>query len=352
MSQKFILNKKEYNQNHIMIIAEACDNHFGSLRKAFKMVELAKNSGADVIKFQHHLPDEEMLKKVPKSKNFDVSLYDFLKKNSLTIEDHFKLLNFCKKKKITYLCTPFSFKAAEQLNNINVCGFNIGSGEMSDHTTIKRILKFNKPLIVSTGMSTEKEISETYNIIVKNKKSTALLNCLSEYPVDFKDLNLKYIEKMKKNFNRVSIGHSDHTSSIFTSIAAVSLGAIIIEKHVTLDKINNGPDRQVSIDFNDLKKLISEIRLLEKTLGEKKFIHPRERQIRKWAHRSIVTIRSVRKGEKVTLNNVWSKRPGTGIPSKNLPNILGKYFTKNIDKDKLIYSKNLTNNKNFNEKKN
>lgn len=343
MQDKFKIDGKEYSTKKILVIAEACDNHFGSIEKAFKMIDLAKYAGANVIKFQHHLPDEEMLKIVPKSSNFKISLYDFLKKYSLKLIDHYKLKKYCEKKKITYLCTPFSLKAAEELNKLNVCGFKIGSGEMSDHPTIKEIVNFNKPLIVSTGMSTEREILDTYKIIIKNKKSTALMNCLSEYPTDYNDLNLGYIKKMKNKFPKTNIGHSDHTSGNFTSIAAITLGATIIEKHVTLDKKYSGPDKDVSIDFKDLSNLIKEIRLLEKSLGDKKFIHKKEIPIRKWAHRSIVTIKKIKKGEKISLKNIWSKRPGTGIPSKFMSKVLGKVSSRNLKENKLLLWKDLVN---------
>ena len=143
----FIKNHK--NNNHVYFIAEACDNHFGDLKKAFKMVRLAKECGADAIKFQHHLPDEEMLKKVPKSSNFDLSLYEFLKKYSLKISDHIKINSFCKKMNIQYLCTPFSLKAAKELiKNINIKAFKIGSGELTDLPSLKEISKFKKPMII------------------------------------------------------------------------------------------------------------------------------------------------------------------------------------------------------------
>ena len=342
MTNTFVLNHRSYSQNKIMVIAEACDNHFGSIKKAFKMIDLAKKSGADVIKFQHHLPDEEMLKKVPKSKNFSVSLYDFLKKNALKLEDHFKLKKYCQLKEITYLCTPFSLKAALELNKIKVCGFKIGSGEMSDHPTLKEIIKLNKPIIMSTGMSSINEIKDTYKILKRNKKSIALMNCLSEYPTNYKDLNLKFISKMSGMFPKASIGHSDHTGDIFSSTSAVSLGATIIEKHVTLDKKYKGPDKDVSINFNELSKMVYQIRKLELALGDKKFVHKNEWPIRNWAHRSIVTIKDVKKNEKITLENIWSKRPGIGIPSKNIPKLLGKRFKKDIKKNTLLNRKDFT----------
>jgi N-acetylneuraminate synthase len=332
----FNIDNKKFSQDNVLIIAEACDNHFGSIEKAKKMIELAKKAGANIIKFQHHLPDEEMLPDVPKSKNFKVSLYEFLKKNALKLNDHKILKEYCKKIGITYLCTPFSYKAAKDLMNLNVCGFKIGSGELSDHPTIKKICDFKKPILLSTGMSTDNEIKETYSILIKKNIHFALMNCLSEYPPDYRDLNLKYILKMKKNFKKAAIGHSDHTEDIFSSIAAVALGAFIIEKHVTLDKSFEGPDKDVSIDFNDLTKMVYQIRLIEKSLGEKRKINNKEKIIRSWAHRSIVTIKEIKKGDIFSENNIWTKRPGIGIPAAEYEKIIGKIASKNINNNTLL----------------
>ena len=190
---------KIFNNKKVIIIAEACDNHFGDVKNAKKMVILAKKAGADVIKFQHHLADEEMLKNVPKSSNFKMSLYNFLKKYSLKLSDHLLLKNFCKKIGIEYLCTPFSYKAAEELNKIGVKWFKVGSGEFTDTPFIKKLLKFNKPTILSTGMSTIKEIEMINNIIKKQKnKKIAFMNCTSEYPPVLEDLNLGFIQILKK----------------------------------------------------------------------------------------------------------------------------------------------------------
>lgn len=332
----FSLNNKKFSETNILIIAEACDNHFGSIDKAKKMIELAKQSGADVIKFQHHLPDEEMLPDVPKSDNFDESLYQFLKKNALKLSDHKILKDHCQKLGIIYLCTPFSFQAAKELMTLDVCGFKIGSGELSDHPTIKKISEFKKPMILSTGMSTENEINETYSILIEKNIEFALMNCLSEYPPAYEDLNLKYILKMKKKFEKAAIGHSDHTNEIFSSISAVTLGAFIIEKHLTLDKSFKGPDSDVSIDFDDLKKMTYQIRLIEKSLGEERKINDREKIIRSWAHRSIVAIKDIKKGDEFSNDNIWTKRPGTGIPAREYENILGKKSNNNIKKNTLI----------------
>ena len=320
-----------------LIIAEACDNHFGKLSNAKDMVIMAKKAGADVVKFQHHIVDEEMLKDVPKSSNFKMSLYEFLKKYSLKLEDHIKLKKFCKKQKIEYLCTPFSFKAAEELNSIGVKWFKIGSGEFTDTPFIKKILKFNKPLILSTGMSTIQEIDMIFKIIKSQKnKKICFMNCTSEYPPIYKDINLGFIPIMKKKYKQIIIGHSDHTNRIETSIAAVALGAKIIEKHVYLDNKNYGPDRDVSISFSQFKEMVRSIRNIEEGLGKDKRIYNKEKQIRKWATRSLVAIKDIEKGKKITIKDIWSKRPGTGIPSKNIDKIIGKITLKKIKKNTLI----------------
>jgi N,N'-diacetyllegionaminate synthase len=325
--------------NNTIIIAEACDNHFGSLSNAFKMVDLAKKSGADIIKFQHHLPDEEMLKNVPKSKNFKISLYNFLKKYALKIEDHYQIKNYCKRKKIKYLCTPFSFKAALEINKLGVDTFKIGSGEFLDLFFIEKMIKLKKDLIFSTGMSNEAEVNFMHKKIskLKNKsQNIAFMHCTSEYPPNSNDLNLRHITQMIKKYPKFYIGHSDHTNDIYTSIAAVSLGAKIIEKHVYLDGLNHGPDKDVSISFSKLKNLVSIIRKLEPSLGARKFLHQKEKIIRAWAHRSIVSTTYLPKNKILGLSDITTKRPGTGIPSIMYKKVIGKKLKKNVLKNTLL----------------
>ena len=241
------------------IIAEGCDNHMGNMEAAKEMCRRAKLAGADCIKFQHHLPDEEMLKDVPMSSNFDIPLYDFLKLHALTLDQHVELMEYCKQIGIMYLCTPFSLKAAYELNEIGVDAFKIGSGEMTDIPTLKAIAALGKPMIVSTGMSTMEEIARTYHALEETGVPFAFTNCLSEYPPKYEDVNLNVIGKMKEAFPKAVIGHSDHTPDLYTCYAAVALGANIIEKHVILSKQTPGPDQTVSIDFDDLYHLVDGI---------------------------------------------------------------------------------------------
>jgi len=319
-----------------VIIAEACDNHMGSIDTALEMCLQAKLAGADVIKFQHHLPDEEMLPDVPKSDNFDTPLYEFLKKNALSLDDHKKIIFYCKEIKIKYLCTPFSYKAAKEIAKIGVGCFKIGSGEMRDLPSLRGIASLGLPMILSTGMSDFSEIESTYKFLKDKVKHIAFLNCLSEYPPLYEDLNLGFIKKMIEKFPSVVIGHSDHTPDIYTCFAAVTLGAKIIEKHVILDKKIPGPDQSVSIDFSELKNLVDGVRKIELAMGDKKTIHEREEKIRQWAYRSIVSIKDIQPGEKLSESNIWTKRPGTGILAERYDEMIGKTAKKFIKKDQLL----------------
>lgn len=318
------------------IIAEGCDNHMGDMEVAKEMCRQAKLAGADCIKFQHHLPDEEMLKDVPMSSNFDIPLYDFLKKNALTLDQHVELMAYCKEIGILYLCTPFSLKAAYELNEIGVSAFKIGSGEMTDIPTLKEIAKLGKPMIVSTGMCTMDEIKRTYDALVEMGAEFAFTNCLSEYPPRYEDVNLNVIGKMKEAFPEAVIGHSDHTPDLYTCYAAVALGAGIIEKHVIISKQTPGPDQTVSIDFEDLYRLVDGIRKIELASGSEKVVHKNEESIREWAFRSIVSLRDIKRGEVITQDMIWSKRPGTGIPSYRMQEVIGKKAKVDIKGNTLI----------------
>jgi sialic acid synthase SpsE len=331
-------NKEINNASPSYIIAEAADSHFGDINRAISMINKAKEIGADCIKFQHHIPDEEMLPIVPKSDNFDLSLYEFLKKYALTIEQHKTLKEVCDKIGIKYLCTPFSYKAAQELMTIGIDAFKIGSGEFTDTTMLKDIVKFNKPLILSVGMCDILDIDRTIiNVFNGSQVSFALMNCTSEYPPNYEDINLPFIKHLKDCFPDFIIGHSDHTPDNYTSFAAVSMGAKIIEKHITLDHNDKGPDSSVSIDFTEFKDLIEGIRKIEKAMIKKtKIIQEKEKQIAEWAHRSVVTINDIKKGEVLTKENIYTKRPGTGIPSHFYDIILGKKARHSLNKNTLL----------------
>lgn len=323
--------------NKVLIIAEAGDQHFGSTDNGKKMAHMAKIAGADCIKFQHHLPDEEMLKDIPMSDNMKEPLYDFLKKNAYTIQQHVEVAEYCEKIGIEYLCTPFSYKAAIELKeHTNIKRFKIGSGEMTDIPSLKKIAALGLPMIISTGMCTYEEIDDTYEAIYPLVPQLSLTYCVSEYPPVYEDMNLLNIQKMIERYPNATIGHSDHTPDLYTSFAAVALGAKIIEKHVILDKRMPGPDQSVSIDFNDLYYLVDGVRKIEDSLGFEKKVHQKEKIIREWAFRSVVSVSDIKKGSVITEEMVWTKRPGTGIPSKDMHKVIGKIAKHDIVKNTLL----------------
>jgi N-acetylneuraminate synthase len=322
--------------NPVLVIAEACDNHMGDVEVALEMARQAKLAKADVIKYQHHLADEEMLPDAPMSDNFEEPLYEFLKKHALTLDDHRRIKTYCDQIGITYLCTPFSWAAARELATLDVPAYKIGSGEMTDVPSLERIAGLGKPMIISTGMATFPEIQRTYDALIAKSTPLALLNCVSEYPPVYEDINLGVIKSMQQRFNQAVIGHSDHTPDLYTCFAAVTLGACIIEKHVILDKRTPGPDQSVSIDFAELAQLVDGIRKIEVALGSEKSVHSREQQIRTWAFRSVVSTRAIAAGEILTEEMLWTKRPGTGIPSHLLPQLLGRKVLRDIARNKLV----------------
>lgn len=322
------------------VIAEAADAHYGSLDRAKEMVLKAKLAGADAIKFQHHIPDAEMLRDIPMSGNMKEPLYDFLLKNALKIEQHIELYSFCKHNSIDYLCTPFSLRAALELeSNMDLIAYKIGSGEMLDHPTIKEIMKFGKPMIISTGMSTIEEVDSTYEVVKNYDKGLVLMNCTSAYPPRYSDIHISFTREMIARYPKSIIGFSDHSSGIEIVLAAFVLGARVIEKHVTLNHELSGPDQSVSIDFNDLQKMINQLRNLSQALKSKKEIHSTELEIRNWAHRSLVYNFNFKKGTVLKHGDIWGKRPGTGIPSRFIDQYIGKTLSRDVEQNTLL-SKN------------
>jgi N-acetylneuraminate synthase len=318
------------------VIAEACDNHLGDLEVAKEMVRQAKACGVDAIKFQHHLPDEEMLRDgVPMSANFDLPLYEFLERYALKLDQHYELYRYCHELGIIYLCTPFSRKAACEMNEMGLQAFKIGSGELTDLPTLKVIAAFGKPMILSTGMAEWPEIDETVATLRPINSQIVLMNCVSEYPARHADVNLNVIREIERRYD-VIVGHSDHTPDIYTSIAAVALGAKLIEKHFILDRRQPGPDQSVSIEPYEFYELVKAVHRVEQALGNKKTVHDLEKPIRSWAHRSVVSTRPISKGSRIAADMVWTKRPGTGIAAKYLEEIISRTAVCDIPANHLI----------------
>jgi len=310
-----------------LVVPEMGINHGGSLEVALKIVDEAKKCGAEIIKHQTILPNEDMsleAKDVKLKVLGKKNLYDLLKKLSLNAEDEFKLKNYVEKKSMIYLSTPFSKAGADRLVKIGVKIFKIGSGEFSNLPLLSYVAKFNKPMILSTGMHNLSQISNNIKHIKKFNKKFALLHCTSIYPTPNKYIRLHSITQMKKKFNHV-VGLSDHTDNCYSAFGAVALGACIIEKHFVDRKTRLGPDINSSIDKKKLKELIDGCNtIFEQSNGDKNQLLKDEQKTKNFAFPSVASVKFIKKGEKFTKSNIKIIRPSFGLEPKFFNNILGK----------------------------
>ncbi len=314
-----------------IIIAEACENHLGDMNIAIKMIEKAKEAGADVIKFQHHLRDFEMVKGLKMSNNFDEDLYDFLGRCSLDISQQITLKKCCDDLGIEYLCTPFCKEAAVELLNANLISTaKIGSGELLDFRLLDYLINEKISLILSTGMSTLDEIFNSVDFLESRNSDFALLHCVSEYPPNPEDISVDTITLLKEKFPNQIIGFSCHTPDIYTALAAVTIGAKIVEKHVTLDKTVSCPDQSVSIDFIQLENLVVGIDQIHKSRGTRTKVFEIEKDIKSWARRVLVINEDLKKGDCLTASNLTTLRAGMGISSEQFFNYLGRQLKKDV----------------------
>ena len=321
----------------VFVIAEAGINHNGSLSLAKKLVNMAKKSGADCIKFQTHITEEEMTKtKILPGKISKKPLWDIIKNCELNEKEESELGNYCKERKILFLSTPFSIPAVDRLEKIKMPAYKIGSGELTNLPFLKHIAKTRKPVILSTGMSDMNEIKESVKFFKKSKIPLAILQTTSEYPCNYEDINLGVIDKYKKSFN-IPVGISDHSLGIYTALGAVARGATIVEKHITLDKKMPGPDQKLSLEYNELSELVKGCKAVKLAMGDSKKILKKELPVLHFARESVVTKEKILKDEIFTEKNLITKRPNTGeIPAKNFYKIIGKKAKKNIQKNKQL----------------
>jgi len=321
----------------VFVIAEAGINHNGSLSIAKKMVNIARNAGADCIKFQTHIAEEEMTRtKILPGKISKKPLWDIIKNCELTEDEELKLSRYCKEKKILFLSTPFSISAVERLEKIKMPAYKIGSGELTNMPFLKHIAKKRKPVILSTGMSNMNEIKSAVNLFKKAKIPLAILQTTSEYPCDYKSINLGVLDIYKKLF-KIPVGISDHSLGIYTALGAVAKGASIVEKHITLDKKLPGPDQKLSLEPNELTELVRGCRAIKLALGNSKKILKKELPVLRFARESVVTLEKISKGETFSEKNLTTKRPNTGqIPAKDFYRIIGKQAKRDMPKNKQL----------------
>ncbi len=335
-------NKKVGAGFPVFIIAEAGVNHNGSIKLAKKMIDLAKSIGADAIKFQTFRTENLVAFSAPKA-NYQKETtakkthFQMLKELELSEADFEKLYSYCKKKKIIFLSTPFDSQSAEFLDKLGVCAFKISSGDLTNMSLLFQVAQYKKPIILSTGMSDLTEIKDAVDsIYAARNKELILLHCTSNYPTKYEDVNLKAMLTLNKTFG-VPVGYSDHTCGIEISIAAVAIGASVIEKHFTLDRKFYGPDHKSSLEPAEFKKVIESVRRIERAMGDG-FKRPQrsEIEIKNVVRKSIVAACDISKGRRLTLDMLAVKRPGTGIEPKYLNQLINRQIKINLKKDQIL----------------
>lgn len=333
--------------SHTLIIAEAGVNHNGSIEMAKQLVEKAVEAGVDYIKFQTFKASKLVTKSAKQAEyqqrnigSQENSQYQMLKKLELSPEEHQILIDYCHQLGIKFFSTAFDFDSIEYLHSLDLGLWKIPSGEVTNYPFLKRIAAYNEKTILSTGMCDMQDVRNAVEALYKNglsKENLILLHCNTEYPTPFEDVNLKAMDALREEFG-VEVGYSDHTKGIEVPIAAVALGATVIEKHFTLDRTLPGPDHKASLEPDELKAMVSAIRNIEKAVGGDgtKHVSESERKNIAIARKSIVAACDIKAGEVFTEDNLTVKRPGSGISPMRWEEVLGMKAKRDFAEDELI----------------
>jgi len=333
--------------NKTFIIAEAGVNHNGNINIAKKLIDQAVEAGADSIKFQTFKTENLVTKDASKAEYQKEATgagnqFEMLKKLELSYEEHILLKQYSQNKGIIFLSTPFDFESVDLLEKLDIPLYKISSGDLTNTPLLKYIAKLNKPMIVSTGMANLGEVEIAIEAIKEaGNDKISLLHCTSNYPTYYEDVNLNAMITLKNAF-KLPIGYSDHTIGIEISIAAVSMGAEIIEKHFTLDKKMEGPDHKASLNPEELKQMVLSIRNIEKAFGDGiKRCNNSEENTKKVARKSIVASVDIKKGEIISYDNITFKRPGDGMSPIFSDMIIGKTTVSDIYANDFITFNNI-----------
>ena len=326
--------------NRVFIIAEAGVNHNGSVTLAKEMIDIAVSAGCDAVKFQTFKSENVVTKHAAmaayqkENLSTEQTQLEMIKALELSYGDFIKLKNYCTDRRILFLSTPFDLDSIDFLASLDMPILKVPSGEITNLPYLKKINSYGKRVILSTGMSDLDEIQVAINTLTSCEIS--LLHCTTEYPCPYEEVNLNALKTMKKKFN-LMVGYSDHTEGIEISVAAVAMGASIIEKHFTLDKNMPGPDHKASLEPDELKALVKAIRNVEAALGDGiKIPTPSESKNKNIARKSIVAKRYIKKGEIFTEENLTTKRPGNGLSPMQWDKIIGSVAQKDYVEDEML----------------
>jgi len=332
-------------KNKVLIIAEAGVNHNGKMSLAKKLIEIAKKSGADYIKFQMFKTSDHVTKKATQAKyqirnlKKKTNQFDMIKKLEFNEKQFSEIQSYSKKKKIKFLASCFDLKSVNNYSKFKPNFYKIPSGEITNLPLLEIIGKKNKKILLSTGMAKMNEIQSAINILIKNGsslKNITVLQCTTDYPCKISDVNLLVIPEIIKKF-KCNVGFSDHTTSLDIANSAIAYGASVIEKHVTINNLLKGPDHKASLNPKDFKSFVNKIRVLEKAMGSNQK-QPTENEKKNiyLVRKSIVAIKKIKKGEILTRMNIGAKRPGNGISPMKIYSFYGKKSKKNYEQDEKL----------------
>lgn len=336
MNSFYIGNRKVGVDEIPLVIAEIGINHEGSLETAFQMVDAAIEAGAEVIKHQTHVVEDEMSSDAKNviPGNADVSIYEIMERCSLNEEEEIKLKDYVENKGAIFISTPFSRAAADRLRRMDISAYKIGSGECNNYPLIDHVASFGKPIILSTGMNTIESIRKAVAIFEKRNVPYALLHCTNVYPTPPKLVRLGAMTEMQNEFPEAVVGLSDHTINNYACLGAVALGASILERHFTDRMDRPGPDIVCSMDPKAMSELIEGATFLQQERGGDKSPVSEEQPTIDFAFSTVVTIQDIKEGDVFSKDNIWVKRPGTGeILAESFDEILGKVATASIRAD-------------------
>lgn len=329
--------------SEVFVIAEIGNNHNGSIERAFEMIDLAHNTGANCVKFQMRNMRALYRKKSLEKSGEDLSteyILDLLEKYELSLDEHKTLKSYCDEKDILYMCTPWDLESLKILESLNVLAYKVASADFTNIELLDALALTRKPLIISTGMSSEEEIRKVTNYLNEKKVEFALLHCNSTYPAPFHGINLNFLTELKKI--HPIVGYSGHERGTSVSLGAVALGAKVIERHFTLDRDMEGPDHAASLEPAAFKQLVDGIRELEAALGgNKRIVSQGELINRENLGKSIVAKTKIKKGDKISRDMIEVKAPGKGLSPLYINELVGKVAKKDFDKEDFFYNSDI-----------
>jgi len=338
--------------NKVLIIAEAGVNHNGDINIAKQLIDAAAQAGVDYVKFQTFVAKNLVSEKAKKAEyqientgKQEESQYEMLKKLELSEADHIKLISYCQEQGIKFLSTAFDLDSVDLLDKLGIDLFKVPSGEITNKPYLQKLASKKKPIILSTGMANKEEIQAAVDVITQTgieKNNIQILHCNTEYPTPMQDVNLLAMLDIKKTFE-VQVGYSDHTLGIEVPIAAVALGAVVIEKHFTLDRNMDGPDHRASLEPNELKAMVEGIRNIEKAIGGSGIKEPSESEIKNKsvARKSIHSSKALKAGHVIKEEDLICIRPGNGISPMEINKLIGKRIKKELSPYSMVQKEDI-----------